>query len=129
IVYRALHQKFAIEVAVKVLHVDCTDETVRKSLRREGTLLARLNHPNVVRLWDFDVASNPPYLVMELVTGPTLSDLIARGGALSVREALGLIEQAARALSAAHEVGIVHRDVKPGNILVAADGRVKLTDL
>jgi serine/threonine protein kinase len=129
VVYRAEHQTLNIDVAVKVLRADSADPDVRKGLRREARLLARLNHPNVVRLWDFDEASAPPYLVMEYVEGATLAELITLEGAMEAARALALVEQVGRGLAAACELGIVHRDVKPANVLVTPGGQAKLTDL
>jgi serine/threonine protein kinase len=95
---------------------------------REARLAARLNHPHVVAVFDLVVEGSDHWLVMEYVEGRTLSELIRQDGALSPDEAAPLLRQAAAALAAAHESGIVHRDVKPSNILVTAEGQVKLSD-
>jgi eukaryotic-like serine/threonine-protein kinase len=95
---------------------------------REARLAARLNHPHVVAVFDLVQEDGQQWLVMEYVEGVTLSELVRRDGALTPDQASPLIEQAADALAAAHEAGIVHRDVKPSNILVTPQGQVKLSD-
>ncbi len=95
---------------------------------REARLAARLNHPHVVAVFDLVEDDGQHWLVMEYVEGVNLAELVRRDGALSPDEAAPLLRQAADALAAAHEAGIVHRDVKPSNILVTADGQVKLSD-
>src|SRR5262245_21114577 len=128
VVFRARHQSLNIPVAVKILHV--TDDIgVHRQLRTEAQLLARLNHPHVVRVWDFEDDPFQPFLVMEFVEGSSLSDLLRREGRLSPARALQIVRQIADALAAAHRLGIVHRDVKPGNILLTKEGAGKLADL
>ena len=95
---------------------------------REARLAARLNHPHVVAVYDLVEDGDQTWLVMEYVEGITLSAFVKRDGALSPDEAAPLVRQAADALAAAHGAGIVHRDVKPSNMLVNAAGEVKLTD-
>ncbi len=95
---------------------------------REARLAARLNHPHVVAVFDLIEEGEEHWLVMEYVEGRTLSELVREEGALTPDEAAPLLRQAADALAAAHESGIVHRDVKPSNILVTAEGQVKLSD-
>ncbi len=95
---------------------------------REARLAARLNHPHVVAVFDLITEDDERWLVMEYVEGVTLSGLVQRDGALTPDQASPIIRQAADALTAAHAAGIVHRDVKPSNILVTADGQVKLSD-
>ncbi|NPC99128.1 serine/threonine-protein kinase, partial [Nocardioides sp. zg-DK7169] len=95
---------------------------------REARLAARLNHPHVVAVFDLLREGEDQWLVMEHVAGSTLADLVRSAGSLSPDQAATLLSQAADALAAAHEAGIVHRDVKPSNILVTPDGEVKLTD-
>lgn len=95
---------------------------------REARLAARLNHPHVVAVYDLVTDDQAQWLVMEYVEGATLSSLVQRDGALSPDRAAAVLRQAADALAAAHAAGIVHRDVKPSNILVSPDGQVKLSD-
>ena len=95
---------------------------------REARLAARLNHPHVVAVFDLVIDADGQWLVMEYVEGVTLAGLVQRDGALDSEQVSPLLEQAADALAAAHAAGIVHRDVKPSNILVTPDGQVKLSD-
>ena len=95
---------------------------------REARLTARLNHPHVVAIYDLVADGDDQWLVMEHVAGTTLAALVARDGALPPEQAAPMLRQAADALAAAHAAGIVHRDVKPSNILVTPDGQVKLSD-
>jgi serine/threonine protein kinase len=95
---------------------------------REARLAARLNHPHVVAVFDLVDEDEAQWLVMEYVEGSTLAELVRANGALPVDQAAQIVVQAADALAAAHEAGIVHRDVKPSNMLVTPDGQVKLSD-
>jgi eukaryotic-like serine/threonine-protein kinase len=104
------------------------DDEVRPRFLREARLAARLSHPNVVRVYDVGEADGRPFIAMEHVDGETLADLIARRGVIPAREAAALGAQAARALAAAHDAGLVHRDVKPHNLLLDRDGTLKLGD-
>ncbi|QIG42774.1 serine/threonine protein kinase [Nocardioides anomalus] len=103
-----------------------TPDAVRAE--REAKLAARLNHANVVAVFDLVSEGDVQWLVMEYVEGTDLGDLIKQRGRLSPDEAVPVLAQTARALAAAHGAGIVHRDVKPSNILVSPDGQVKLSD-
>jgi serine/threonine-protein kinase len=104
------------------------DADFRGRFLREGKLAAQLSHPNIVRVFDVGEADGQPYIAMEYVDGQTVADLIARRGTLSPVEAATLGAQAARALAAAHAAGLVHRDVKPHNLLLRRDGVLKLGD-
>jgi len=116
-------------VAVKLLAEPLArDEAYRRRFVREAQLAARLSHPNVVRIYDVGESDGRPYFVMEYVDGPTLADVLAREGRLEPARAAGLAAQAADALAAAHAAGLVHRDVKPQNVLVHAGDTVKLAD-
>jgi serine/threonine-protein kinase len=123
-------------VAVKVLRSEYTgDPTFRARFRAEAQHAAGLSHPNIAAVFDYGETEATDgsgetlaYLVMELVEGEPLSAVLQREGRLSAAVTLSLLEQTASALAEAHRVGLVHRDVKPGNILVRDDGSVKITD-
>ena len=116
------------QVALKRLGLAGVGSTDLDRAEREARLAARLNHPHVVAVFDLVMEGEDHWLVMEYVEGRTLSELVRQDGALSPDEAAPLLRQAANALAAAHESGIVHRDVKPSNILVTPEGQVKLSD-
>jgi tRNA A-37 threonylcarbamoyl transferase component Bud32 len=116
-------------VAVKTLRDEYLDnEDFRARFRAEARHAARLTHPGIASVHDFGEAPGEAWLVMELVDGEPLSAVLRREGALSVDRTLDVLAQTAAALHAAHEGGVIHRDVKPGNLLVAPDGVVKVTD-
>jgi serine/threonine-protein kinase len=118
-------------VAVKLLPTGrAGDEAFLARFRAEARYAASLSHPGIARVYDYGESSEfgGAYLIMELVTGEPLSAILARAGRLSPDATLDIISQAARALDAAHQAGIVHRDIKPGNLLVAAGGTTKITD-
>jgi serine/threonine-protein kinase len=132
-VWRGTDELLGREVAVKLLSAaHAGDEAFRMRFRAEARYAASLSHPCIARIYDYGETSEPPfggaYLVMELVDGEPLSAVLARYGQLSAEVTLDIIGQSARALFAAHEAGIVHRDIKPGNLLVMADGTTKITD-
>jgi serine/threonine protein kinase len=129
IVYRGLHQTLNIPVAIKVLQVSAMQSHAYAQLRSEARLLAQLNHPNVVRVWDFEDNASFPYIVLEYIEGLSLAELIQQSGRLRLDRALHIIMQVASGLEAGERLGIVHRDVKPANILIAKDGTAKLADL
>lgn len=95
---------------------------------REARTLAGLRHPNVVVIHDAGVDGGTPFVVMELLPGPSLAGLLASRGPLPVELALRYAEQAAAGLAAAHAAGVIHRDVKPGNLVLAHDGTLKVVD-
>jgi serine/threonine-protein kinase len=116
-------------VAVKILRDDlAADEATRARFRNEAIAAARLNHPNIVATYDTGDDHGTAYIVMELVDGPTVRALLREHGTLPVREVIRIGIQVAEALEAAHRAGLVHRDVKPPNVLVPAAGPVKVTD-
>jgi hypothetical protein len=120
-------------VAVKeVLHPpgmpDAEADLLRERTLREARAIAALSHPNLVTLYDVVRLDGEPYVVMELVPSESLNDLVRTRGPLTEPQAAAVANAVAAALEAAHRAGITHRDVKPGNVLVADDGRIKLTD-
>ncbi len=118
-------------VAVKLLPTGrAGDEAFLARFRAEARYAASLSHPGIARVYDYGESSEfgGAYLIMELVNGEPLSAILARAGRLSADATLDIVSQAARALDAAHQAGIVHRDIKPGNLLVAAGGTTKITD-
>ncbi|UOY00498.1 serine/threonine-protein kinase [Blastococcus sp. PRF04-17] len=132
-VWRARDVLLSREVAVKVLRSEFTgDPTFVARFRAEAQHAAVLAHRNIATVHDYGEAPAGPeevaYLVMELVHGEALSDLLAREGRLDVERTLDVLRQTAAALAAAHRAGVVHRDVKPGNVLVGVDGVVTITD-
>jgi tetratricopeptide (TPR) repeat protein len=128
VVYRALDSQLGRTVAIKVLEKTAgADPRIREYFLREARAIAQLIHPNVVTLFDAGLEGSAPYLVMELVDGDDLRTRLQRGP-LPMREATVLAAGVASALDAAHNRKIIHRDVKPENILVAPDGSAKLMD-
>jgi serine/threonine-protein kinase len=132
-VYLAIDERLGRRVAVKVLRADLArDEGFVGRFQREARLAAGLSHPNIVAVHDFHESSGVPgeelYLVMEYVDGQTLREKLVDGGAMSVRQATHIITAVLAALDEAHRADLVHRDVKPENVLVRDDGTIKVTD-
>ncbi len=116
-------------IAIKVLHSQFSaDEAFVKRFRREAQAAANLSHPNIVGIYDWGQSEGTYYIVMEIVDGRSLRDVLKSEGALLPRRATEIAAETAAALSVAHQAGLVHRDVKPGNVLLAKDGTVKVTD-
>ena len=128
-VHRAVDSQLQRDVAVKVLRPEYGDDPdFGARFRQEAQNAASLNHPNIVAVYDFGQDQAGPFIVMELVDGEELASVIRRVGALPPRQAARIAAEVARALAAAHARGIVHRDIKSGNVLLSRDGRVKVTD-
>ena len=127
-VYRATDTKLNREVALKILpEAFARDRERMARFEREAQVLASLNHPNIAAIHGLEEQDGTRALVLELVEGSTLSERIAEGP-IPLSEALAIAKQIAEALEAAHEVGIIHRDVKPANVIVKQDGHVKVLD-
>ncbi len=128
-VYRAKCHKLNRMVAIKVLKEEfCSDASFVEKFKMEAQAAARLSHPNIVNVYDVIDEGDLHYIVMELIEGITLKSYIAKKGILGAREAIGIAIQVAQGIEAAHEHGIVHRDIKPQNIIISMDGKVKVAD-
>ncbi|MBX7433766.1 protein kinase [Mycobacterium sp. Y57] len=133
-VWEGVDSRLGRRVAIKVLKAEySTDSEFVERFRAEARTVAMLNHPGIAGVYDYgetdiDGEGRTAYLVMELVNGEPLNSVLKRTGRLSLRHALDMLEQTGRALQVAHTAGLVHRDVKPGNILITPTGQVKLTD-
>ena len=128
-VYKARDQRLNRFVAIKVLKPEySSDKSFVNKFRAEAQSAAGLSHPNIVNVYDVGDDSGLHYIVMELVEGITLKRFIERKGKLEVKEAVGIGIQIAQGMEAAHDNRIIHRDIKPQNIIISRDGKVKVTD-
>ena len=129
VVYRARCHRLNRYVAVKILKEELSrDEDFRRRFYAESQAVAMLSHPNIVAVYDVNHSNDIDYIVMELIDGLTLKQYMQQRGALSWREALHFATQIAKALEHAHSRGIIHRDIKPHNIMILKDGSVKVAD-
>ncbi len=129
IVYRAQDVLLNRPVAIKTLYPELSaDPLFVEGFRREAQAAANLSHPNIVPVFDWGEDNGTYFIVMELVDGTSLLEMLRGGRTLTASHSAGLMTQVAAALGYAHRNGVVHRDVKPGNILIASDGQVKVTD-
>ncbi|MEA2630901.1 MAG: eukaryotic-like serine/threonine-protein kinase, partial [Chloroflexota bacterium] len=128
-IYRASDTGLGRDVALKLLRPEyLRDPDFSSRFRQEAQSAASLSHPNVVTVYDYGEDPSGPYIVMELVDGEDLATILRRSGPLPPRQVARIGAGVARALAAAHARGLVHRDVKPGNVLIGTDGRVKVVD-
>ena len=128
-VYQGMDSLLDRKVAIKILHSQfSTDEAFVKRFRKEAQAAANLTHPNIVGIYDWGQLDSTYFIVMELVDGRSLREVLKSSGSLLPRRAVEISSEVAAALSVAHRGGLVHRDIKPGNILLAPDGMVKVTD-
>ena len=129
-VYRGRHRDTGQIVAIKVVPPTMAGNAVLlKRFEQEFRAASMLDHPNIVRALDYGESGNTPFLVMEFVDGETLGKRIERGGPIPEAEDIRVIAQVAQGLHRAHKQGMIHRDVKPDNVLLTADGEAKLADL
>ena len=129
VVYKAMCHRLNRYVAVKILRDElANDEEFRKRFQTEAQAVAMLSHPNIVSVYDVSHSEGVEYIVMELIEGVTLMQYMKKKGALGWKEALHFAVQISKALEHAHEKGIVHRDIKPQNIMILKDGTIKVAD-
>jgi serine/threonine protein kinase len=129
-VYRARHRETGQIVAIKIMPAHmASNPTLLRRFEQEFRAASRLDHPNIVRALDYGDTGNTPYLVMEFVEGESLGQKIERDGRMPEAESIRIIAQVAQGLHRAHKQGIIHRDVKPDNVMVTPSGEAKLADL
>src|SRR5688572_16827987 len=127
-VYKSRDTSLSRYAAIKILHSDrIADPERRRRFVQEAQTASALNHPNIVHIYDIDTSADMDFIAMEFVPGKTLDQSIGRKG-LPVKETLAYAVQIADALAAAHAAGIVHRDIKPGNIMATENGSIKVLD-
>src|SRR5213080_1678052 len=128
-VYRAMDETLERRVAIKLMHREMSSDSDQlERFRREARAVAQLSHPHIVGVIDAGEDEGRPYIVFEYVEGETLKDRIRRLGRLPIDEAIAYTIEIARALGCAHGHDIVHRDIKPQNVLIDAEGSAKVTD-
>ena len=127
--YKAIHEMLGRETALKVLHPHLiTVADFRQKFESESRILARLRHPNIVVVYDAGVDRGLYYIAMEWLDGQSVDELIEQQRKLSMDQAMRIADQVAAALEYAHAQGVIHRDIKPGNIMLLSDGTVKVLD-
>lgn len=128
-VFRAHHEMLRIDVALKILLDTQMDAKALEYVFREAHLLATLNHPNIIRILDFDKLNGYHLIVLEFIDGMSLSDMIRQEGRIPPLDLMDVVKQTVTALSYAHKRGVVHNDIKPANIMLTREGDVKVADL
>lgn len=129
VVYKALCHRLNRHVAIKILKDEyAKDEEFRSRFRAESHAVAMLSHPNIVSVYDVSKSNSTEYIVMELIDGMTLKEYMQRRGSLTQKEAVHFVSQILKALSHAHSKGIIHRDIKPHNIMLLRDSTIKVAD-
>ena len=127
-VYRAHDTRLDRDVAIKILPSERTlSEISRRRFQREAMAASALNHPNIITIYEINCVENIDYIAMEYVRGTTLASLLKRG-ILSVHQVLRYCVQIADAVAKAHSAGVIHRDLKPGNVMLTDDGLIKVLD-
>ncbi|HKP12819.1 MAG TPA: serine/threonine-protein kinase, partial [Blastocatellia bacterium] len=123
-VYRATHVQMGKQVALKILKPQlAADPAISRRFEQEARAASRIHHPNAINVMDYGIGeSNTPFIVMEYVNGITLGELIRKQGALSLERTANILRQICGALDDAHNVGVIHRDIKPDNIIIADYG-------
>ncbi|MGB4985791.1 MAG: protein kinase, partial [Erysipelotrichaceae bacterium] len=117
------------EVAIKILRGElANDQTALLRFQREANASSTLSHPNIVEIYDVGHEGNKNYIVMEYIKGVTLKQLISKRGTVQLDEAISIMKQLCSAIKQAHEHNIIHRDIKPQNVLITADNTIKITD-
>jgi len=128
-VFKAKDEQLERFVAIKTLKPSYLEnENFVTRFKREAQTAANLNHPNIVQIFDWGVEENEPYFVMEFIEGTTLSTVISKNKKIKINDVLHIGVQVSSALQAAHESNLVHRDIKPGNIMITPNGKIKVTD-
>ena len=128
-VFKAKDEQLERFVAIKTLKPSYLEnENFVTRFKREAQTAANLNHPNIVQIFDWGVEENEPYFVMEFIDGTTLSTVISKNKKINITDVLHIGAQVSSALQAAHESNLVHRDIKPGNIMITPNGKIKVTD-
>jgi len=128
-VFKAKDEQLERFVAIKTLKPSYLEnENFVTRFKREAQTAANLNHPNIVQIFDWGVEENAPYFVMEFIEGTTLSTVISKNKKINITDVLHIGAQVSSALQAAHESNLVHRDIKPGNIMITPNGKIKVTD-
>ena len=127
-VYKAIDKQLQRTVAIKTLKPNYVEqEKFVERFKREAQTAANLNHPNIVQIFDWGIGDEP-FFVMEYIEGNTLTSIIANKRTISMNDILFIGAQVSSGLQAAHSKGLVHRDIKPGNIMITPEGKVKVTD-